>query len=357
MGGDGAGGAEERLLLAALAWAGGHGPDLAGPVRAVRRWPRALRIAAHRGCLETLAYAVAASGAEGALPAGLAAQLRAAQELGTARNLVLLSEAARLQEKLAAAGLPSVALKGTALLAAHYPLPGARHAADLDLLVPAERLAEASAALAGEGPALPPAVDLRGADAAAAEHHLWPFHTAGGVACELHFRLPGLTRPEDAARILATARTVPAGGGRGLRIPLPADCGAIAATHALGHHGAAPARYLPRLIADLEALDATGGLDWEAVGRAAGREGEGAVRRARALLAAARAGQAAAVFPGRASMLPGELRQLARSLGLHAFFPSRRFMAWRYGVPERSPRLLLYYLARPVLAVRDRLRG
>jgi hypothetical protein len=304
---------------------------------------------------ETLAHALAASGADGAAPPAVRDLLRAAQEVGAARNLLLLTEAARLQAVLARCGIPSVALKGAALVAAHYASPGARHVSDLDLLVPADRAAEAAATLAGEGPWQLPLLDHRG-QVAPAPLHLPPFDTAGGVACELHHQVPGYAGPEMATRVLATARAVAAPGGGALWIPAPGACAAIACVHALVAHRA-EARYLPRLVADLEALEATGALDWAAARVAAGT-GAPAVDRGRELLARAREGAVEAVFPGRIPSLAHALAPLLRNAlsDPRSLVPTRRFMARRYRVPERSARLLLYYLARPVLALGERLR-
>lgn len=347
--------AERRLLLGSLAWAGGRGPELAPLARQVRRWPRVLRLAGTRGIAETLAHALLSSEAARAAPAVVQDRLRAALELGAARNLVLLAECSRIQGALARRGIPSVALKGAAMIAAHYPLPGARHVSDLDLLVPRARLADALAALAHEGPALRAYFDHGGRPARASAHVL-PFDTAGGVSCELHFQVPGCRAEELAERLLEAARTVASGAGGPVRIPEPADCAAVACVHAFAGHGGG-VRYLPRLVADLEALDATAGLDWSAVRRAAGPEGEAAVERGRALLDRARRGAAGAVFPGWVGVLAREVAPAVRGAlrGPRALFPARRFMARRYGVPERSGRLLLYYLARPFLALRERL--
>jgi putative nucleotidyltransferase-like protein len=355
-----AGTAEGRLLLASLAWASGRGPELPPLVREVRRWPQVLRMAGRRGIGESLAFALAAGGALPELPAEVRERVRAAQEIGAARNLVLLTETARVQALLARRGIAAVALKGTALVAAHYPAVGARHVSDLDLLVPRGRLAEAGEALAREGTAEAPHLDHGGRSTVPS--HLPPIDTPGGTSCELHFQVPGYRGEEMADRLLAEARSVAVPAGGAIRIPAPADCAAVACVHAFaGHDG--EARYLPRLVADLEALDATAGLDWAEVGRAAGAEGARAVERGRALLERARAGRAEAVFPGTAAVLGRELlAPLARLAAadpralVRAAFPAQRFMARRYGVPERSAKLLLYYVLRPLLAVRERLR-
>jgi hypothetical protein len=354
-------GAAGRLLLASLTWARGSGPDLVPLARAVRRWGPLLDAAWAWGVRETLAHAAIASGADAAAPPDARAALHAAHAEGAASNLALLAEAARLQALLDRAGIPSVALKGTALVAAHYPVPAARHVGDLDLLVPRARLADAVAALAPEGTGAAAHLDHEGHDAGFPAH-VDAIRTAAGVCVELHFAAPGDASGALAGEILADARRVSVAGGRALVIPQPVHCAAVACLHALAGHEGQPG-HLPRLVADLEALDATAGLDWARIAAAAGAEGAPWIARAQALLERARAGELAAPFPGPLDVLAADLavpflRSAAASprAALRTFLPSRRFMAARYGVPERSPRLLLYYVARPFLAVRDRLR-
>lgn len=349
-----------KLLLAALAWARGRGPELAPLAREVRSWPRLLEDAGLWGLAESLAYAVVASGQEDALPAEARVRLRAAHEAGAAANLALLSDAVRLQGLLADAGIPSVAIKGTGLVAAHYPLPGARHVGDLDLLVPRARLVDAAMTLAPEAAGRNHQVDHDGADVDF-DAHLPSFDTPGGVCCELHFEAPGDHRGALATRVLARARKVQVAGGT-LSVPAPDDAAAVACLHVLAGHAGNPV-FLPRLVADLEALDETAGLDWKAIRTAAGIQGRPVVDRARALLEAARRGDVAAVFPGKLEAVARDLvlpflRLAARDprAGVRTFVPSRRFMAARYGVAENSPRILLLYVLRPWLAVRDRLR-
>ena len=353
-------GAPGRLLLAALAWARGKGPDLAPLAREIKDWPRLLEEAGRWGLAESLAYAFAAGGAGEAVPADARARLGATHEAGAAANLALLSDAVRLQKLLADAGIPSVAIKGTALVAAHYPLPGARHVGDLDLLVPRARLTDAAMVLAPEAVGRTHQLDHEGEDVEF-DWHLPAFDTPGGVCCELHFEAPGDPRGALASRVIARARTVNVAGGT-LAIPAPDDAAAVACLHVLAGHPGNPV-FLPRLVADLEAIDATAGLDWKAIRGAAGAEGGPVVDRARAIFEAARRGDVAAVFPGNVAALARDLvlpflKLAARDprAGLRTFVPSRRFMAERYGVAEDSPRLLLLYFLRPYLAVRARLR-
>jgi hypothetical protein len=326
----------------------------------VRRWPAVLADAGRWGVAEALAYAVAAGGVEGEVPARARDRLRAAHEAGAASNAVLLAEAVRIQALLSRAGIPSVALKGTALVAAHYPLAAARHVGDLDLLVPRESLDAAAAALAPGAEAAEEQLDHDG-HRVRFPAHLPALRTPAGVCVELHFAAPGDASGALAARILARPRQVEV-QGLPLAVPVPEDCAAVACFHAIAGHAGSPV-HLPRLVADLEAIDATAGLDWAAVGAAAGASGAPAVATGRALLDAARSGDVAAVFPGPLGVVARDLalpflRGAVSSprAALRTVLPSRRFMSARYGVPEGSPRLLLYYVARPFLAVRDRVR-
>ena len=74
-------------------------------------------------------------GLEEEIPEPARTVLREAHAGATARNALLLSEAAEVQEAFTAAGIESVILKGPGLLVAHYPDIGARHVADVDILV------------------------------------------------------------------------------------------------------------------------------------------------------------------------------------------------------------------------------
>lgn len=351
-----------RLLLGALTWAArGEGPELAPLIRCVRSWPRLLDQAVRSALLETLADAVATSRAEDALPGFVRAQLREVREIAAASNMLLLTETARLQALLASRKIRSVALKGTALIAASYPRLGARHVADLDLLVPLARLDDACAVLESEMAESYRLLDHAGRHARAPAH-VAPVRTRTGVWCELHFAVLGDATGTLTELVLADARSIAVPGGRTVSIPSSVHSAAVAALHVFAGHSGDPL-HLPRLVADLEALDATGGLDWPAIQECAGQAGATHVAAARALLESARAGDDCAVFPGAAEVLAAHLvrpfvrRALASpAAAVRAFVPSRRFMAARYAVPESSPRLLLYYVARPFLAIRDRLR-
>jgi hypothetical protein len=87
----------------------------------------------------------------GWLPPGAAAALRQAYMASGAQNALLLRDLGRVLDRLAAAGVPALALKGAALLERRYGNPALRPMTDIDLLVQAADLGRAQAALAGLG--------------------------------------------------------------------------------------------------------------------------------------------------------------------------------------------------------------
>ncbi len=103
----------------------------------------------------------------------------------TARNVMLLSEAEAAIAALASAGIPVLVVKGAALLGAVYHLEE-RAMEDVDLLVPHDRGATASAALARAG-------FSRGGDPrrplASRRHHACAFWRDPMLRIDLHSRL------------------------------------------------------------------------------------------------------------------------------------------------------------------------
>jgi hypothetical protein len=360
---------EQELVLEALFLHERPRPRLAALVREGVAWPRVLRHAQDRAVLGTLACALLAEGLAPRL-GDLAPALCAAYENATAQNAQLLHELGRIQASLCAAGIPSVALKGAALLARHYPALGARHADDLDLLV--RRGTEAAAARVLRALDYAPRggfpVDPRGRPAGldtvpVAEHHLPMLVGPGGVPCELHVRLPGADPATPLEPIFARAVTVPFGGSS-LRVAAPADLLAIACQHVVHGHGGDP-RFLLRHVADLHALLATSDVRWEearALHPGAGAALDEALRLLRD--AGRPGGRERASGPARVTSFGGprplllRWRVLARRLSAswrrspadaaRWFFPARAFMAARYRVAEGSALMPLLYLFRPL---------
>ena len=86
------------------------------------------------------------------LPAAAAQQLRDAHAVGVLRSALVRRELGLVAGPISAAvGAPPIVLKGPAIADRFYPDPAWRGFADLDLLVPRERLEDAVAALARVG--------------------------------------------------------------------------------------------------------------------------------------------------------------------------------------------------------------
>ena len=122
-------------------------------------------------------------------PPGIMAELDEQYLANAARNLFIAASLRQVLETLGAAEIPAMLLKGAALVETVYPDPALREMLDLDLLVPADRLGAANAALStigyrpqGEGPTSPSG---RGG------HHHEPalISDRGLVAVELHHHI------------------------------------------------------------------------------------------------------------------------------------------------------------------------
>jgi hypothetical protein len=85
------------------------------------------------------------------VPAGVIDTLHRAYMANAARNMFIASSLTGALDALSLAEVPVVLLKGAALIEAYYADPAQRELLDLDLLVPAERLGAATAALAPLG--------------------------------------------------------------------------------------------------------------------------------------------------------------------------------------------------------------
>lgn len=309
---------------------------------------------------ETASHVLMGADLLDALGPAAAAALRADGERATAFNALLVAEAAAVQRALAEAGVESVALKGVALVALHYPAIGARHVEDLDLLVHPSRTERAADVLRGLGcvPCFGPRLDYEGRPIPVVRSgdHLPPLRTPRGVVLELHDAVPGVPgRRADAADVLGRARLAP-WRGTSLRVPAPEDLLGIACTHVLGKHRDDP-RFLPRHLADVAVLLAAGADPARAERLHPGPE----VAESTALVAAASAGSVAALRVARRGAFAAAAargRSLfaatrgARQRGVlsRLLFPTRTFLAARYRVSPSSPWLPLLWAWRPLRA-------
>jgi hypothetical protein len=371
----------ERRLLAACLQVGRLDRGLARLAAGELDWTTFLSMAEAQAVAQTAWQALMEEDAAGPVPRAVLEALREAHQGSSAGNALLLHDLARVQGTLEKAGVASVALKGTALVAAYYPSVGARYVGDIDLLVGPRDLEAASRALAAAG-LRPPEGQLPswlGAeDPAMARNpgadHLLPLATWGGAILELHDRAPG--GGPAAEEVLGRSRRID-WQGRSLTIPAPLDLAGIACVHALVKHRT-EWHLRARHVADLHALMAAGPIPWDEVrARYGAGAGAAAIDDSLALLEAARreaAGEGRAPrhlgfleAPPAGQAGADRLREqrdgLSRAWGEGGLasvalllFPSRRYMEARHGLRPGSPAVWLLYPWRLVRGVLGLLR-
>ena len=146
------------------------------------------------------------------VPADVLASLKQACQLVATRGLTFHAELVGLAARLAAAGIPVIALKGMHVATAVYGNPGLREMGDIDLLVRREHLAQATSTLLSSGYHAPEPFD---ADAhAALHHHVGGLRNARGILVELHWNLsePGRPYSIDPAELWDRAEPLRIGG-------------------------------------------------------------------------------------------------------------------------------------------------
>jgi len=112
------------------------------------RWGRTLRAADwHRLSPILFCYLEPRPG----VPAAVRSALERSYLANAARNLFIAATSRRVFQALADADVPAMPLKGAALIETIYPDPGQREMLDLDILVPANQISDATAALAELG--------------------------------------------------------------------------------------------------------------------------------------------------------------------------------------------------------------
>ena len=151
-------------------------------------------------------------------------------------------------------GIPTMLLKGGALVRTVYVGPGRRLMADLDLLVPTPWWAEAQVALAAAGGVLQPALTLA---SGSRFYHERTYRTRAGALIDLHRTVTAwpLFRIDHAA-MFARALMVEE-GAVGLLVPAPEDLFISLVVHAAQDGYALPLR----AVIDGMALAASGTLD------------------------------------------------------------------------------------------------
>ncbi len=328
-------------------------------------WDLTLRQARHASLLGRLDALADEAGVRSVLPARVRARLEAARVDVEQQHRLIRWEVTRLRRALAPVGLPLVLLKGAAYVFAELPVARGRHFNDVDILVPAERIGAAEAALVAEGWQT---VALSAYDERYYRewsHELPPMaHRDREIVVDVHHNIlppTGRLRP-DPRVLLASARPV---AGTDVRVLAPVDMVLHAACHLVQsgelHKGL-------RDLADLHGLvlafGAAPGFWTELTGRAAAlglaRPLYYALRFAERLLGmavpsdAARAlGPAAPPVPVRAAMdalvpaaiVPDHPAHPRRRTGV-----ARRLLTVRYHWQRMPPLMLARHLFHKVTA-------
>jgi hypothetical protein len=137
---------EQRLLVSLCARAITSSSDVVAFQVDEIDWPRLLALAKRHRVAPLVSLAVAGMPAS-AIPPPVSAQFRAAYAQNALNGLRLSSRLIQIAASFAEAGIAMVPLKGVCLAARYYPVPAARHAGDIDLLIAPERIDYAAAIL------------------------------------------------------------------------------------------------------------------------------------------------------------------------------------------------------------------
>ncbi len=207
-------------------------------------------------------------------PPGVRDRLRAVYVRSATRNALLFRDTARIAESLGRAGIPLMLLKGVHLARFVYPEPALRSMADLDLMVPQDRLLDAEALFLREG--YGPTTRPDPVEFCTHSNHLAKLFAPGGSVVELHWTIERPTSPFtiDLDGLWARARTVPF-GNQVVRVLAPEDLLLHLALHVSYHHGfdrsAVKALVDIRHVVDHHRHD----LDWSALAARANAWGSG----------------------------------------------------------------------------------
>ncbi len=265
---------EFRLAAACCRWPPSQARDavIRSAAAGVTDWRRFLNVVERQRVAGLVHNALLSAGV--APPAPIAQKLAADAQRIVRHNLISGAETVRLYGILTAADIPVVVLKGAVLAQLAYGSLGAKHARDIDLLVPPDRAEAAMQLLEREGYALAsPAQRLGAAQRSALIQYAREAEFArpgNGLPVELQWRVadnPLLLRGVDAT---SATQQVRLSDGAVIRTLATADLFA-----ALCVHGALHSWSRLKWLADLNAAIATSGADIERLYRHAQNIGAG----------------------------------------------------------------------------------
>ncbi len=198
-------------------------------------------------------------------PATVQESLRQAYIDTALRNALLLDELGRVLRLLAQAGIPAIILKGAALAEAVYGNAALRPMLDLDLLIPAERVAEAVALLEEIGYQSAGVEVAAGVTLAYENEVMLGKNDCTGTALELHWSLidsPHYQRTLAMAWFWQTGQPAMVAGAPARVLGLEAQVLHLCA-HLLLHHRGRGLLWQMDIVALLHAWG--GRIDWDLV--------------------------------------------------------------------------------------------
>jgi hypothetical protein len=192
------------------------------------------------------------------------------------RNRERMAALEALAAEFDRAGIHFLALKGVALVLAHYHDAGLRGMSDFDVLIERRDLARASAALERLGYRAEGGAGVESLVRQARVRHGWQFFL-GECNCDLHWRPLARANSPEIARIYRDTATRECLAGREIEVP----CASVQFFHVAVH--GVQWNWTPQIRWVADALTvAREPLDWELIGQLAG-EAQMHVRLARAL--------------------------------------------------------------------------
>jgi hypothetical protein len=308
-----------------------------------------------------------------AMPAEVRDRLRSIHVRNALRNAVLVRQTASVVEVLAQAAIPVMLLKGIHLAGFIYPEPALRSMADIDIMVPRDRLMDVERILLAQGFGPLPRPDLQ-------EHIHWSNHLPvlkkpDGESFEVHYTIERPTSPFaiDVDGLWARAQTIGVNHLQAWALSHE-DLLLHLCLHTSYHHRFD--RYALKSLLDMATLleQRGGGLDWERVAATANAWHAGsfvycALRLVRNILnaeippavfaalehdpgddAAAEVAQRFVLAPqvdlpdAYLAMKRGKLNRLA--VFARSVFLPRDQLRRIYGLPPGSLRVYAYYLVR-----------
>jgi hypothetical protein len=362
-----------ELLLGCLRRALGNAAGVRAPELTEAEW-ESVAAEALRQRVGPLTYR---STLGGNVPRHVVEQLRDVYIRHAFRNRQILSEVARIGAGLRLRDVPVMLLKGAALAADVYDDPALRPMADVDILVPPDRLHEAAESIAASG--------YEPSDGRSIEqfiswcHHISPYVKDGVPTVEIHWTIERPTSPFtiDLDGLWQRARSIRI-DGEAVFTPAAEDMVLHHALHTSYHHRFSRAAL--KTLCDVCAVigDAGERFDWRSLVAIANAAGAGpfiycSLRLAAAMLACPvpahvfesldHSEEDDAMFAAARHYvvtppieLPVTYEEMNEHAGLRgkmrvlreAFFPSPRKIREIYALPEGSRRTLFYYFVRPV---------